>query len=142
MLPELFLCLTLPSNTSQGVALRLQNGSASYRVRQLCDFLCHPEADQINVMSIEVNTGSYEYSNIAPLRRNSWLPLPYPTKWHMDWRCGAARHPGTDIPHHSCTRVASRFLCRRRNATSTRRTGCVCCLANDVHLKVCTPCAA
>jgi len=56
-------------------------------VRQLCEFLCHPAADQINVMSIEVNTGSYEYSNLTPLRRNSWLPLPYPTRWHMDWRC-------------------------------------------------------
>ena len=65
--------------------LRSQNGT-NYRVRQLCGFLCHPEADQINVMSIEVNTGSYEYSNITPLRQNSWLPLPYPTKWHMDWR--------------------------------------------------------
>ncbi len=64
----------------------MQNGT-HYRVRQLCDFLCHPAADQINVMSIEVNTGSYEYSNLTPLRRNSWLPLPYPTRWHMDWRC-------------------------------------------------------
>ena len=75
-----------------------QNGT-NYQVRQLCDFLCHPEADQINVMSIEVNTGSYEFSNIAPLRRNSWLPLPYPTKWHMDWRrvLACCRLPGATM---------------------------------------------
>ena len=58
-------------------------------MRKLCDFLCWPGADQINVMSIEVNTGSYEVSAVQPLRVNSWLPLPYPTKWHMDWRCAA-----------------------------------------------------
>lgn len=62
------------------------------RMRKLCNFLCLPGADQMNVMSIEVNTGSYEVSAIEPLRANSWLPLPYPTKWHMDWRCAATTH--------------------------------------------------
>ena len=64
----------------------MQDGTKYTRMRKLCDFLCHPAADQINMMSIEVNTGSYEASAIKPLRRNSWLPLPYPTKWHMDWQ--------------------------------------------------------
>lgn len=49
---------------------------------EACNFLCHPYAERLLVLTVEVFTGSLEVMAPKPLRNGS-ITVPWPGHWHM-----------------------------------------------------------